>query len=411
MAGGSVSLLTDSVLRTSPGAITLDAWNKLKTVNDFSLFHGMWTYDVPNRLWEEKSIAAGAYTPLTSTGTLATSVNSHLQVSSGAVANQGAALFSKRNPRYQPNRGHLYSTALWLPDATLDGRRKFGVFNSENGVYFELEGDGADWELYAVRYSNSVVQSRTPLKSFLPSGFDIEKGHVYDIQYQWRGLGNYKFYVDLTQVHIDDVLGSLSDLSMRMPALPCGFECVTDTTTPLLMNVGCVDITSEGGIPEGRQFTTISTGDALLDANSTGIAMLAIKIPRTANGFENTRDLVIEKITSWTRDEAATKLWLARDTTATNLDAATWLAVPDSFTEYLVGGVGSALNTAFQLDKANMSLQLVEWIDIEEKNIVEIPEPDIAPLYGTPGDIFVVEIQSFGGTDSNATTLYFTEEI
>ena len=125
----------------------------------------------------------------------------------------------------------------------------------------------------------------------------------------------------------------------------------------------------------------------------------------------NTRDLVASKISAWTRDEAAVQVWFARDTVATNLDALTWDSLPDSTAQSLVGGDTSALDTAFQSDKASMQLVLNEWDDLEQKNIVVNPSEDSAPFFVTAGDILVVAVKSIGGTDQNATTVYLSEEI
>lgn len=399
--------------------LSYDAWGRPKVTHDYSLFHGVWTYSVPNRIWEEFGISSTTYTALTSTGTLATSTGNMLVVSSGTTADEGCYLRSKRSPRYQPNRGHLYSTAVILPTAEADGRRKFGLFcngaGNANGIYFELEGDGANWKLYAVRLSNGVVKIRADITSLVPAGYDPEKGHVYDIQYQWRGVGNYKFFIDLQEVYADNILGTLTELSLRMPALPAAYECHTDTTTDIVIKAGCVDITSEGGKESGRQFASISTGETLLDANVAGSAMVAIRIPRTltydSETHQNTRDLVASKLTSWTRDESAVQVYFARDIAVTNLDGLTWLNMPDSTAQYLIGGKDSNLDDAFQLDRVSMQLVLNEWDDLEQKNIVINPDANAAPFYITSGDIMVIAVKSIAGTDDNATTVYLSEEI
>ena len=83
------------------------------------------------------------------------------------------------------------------------------------------------------------------------------------------------------------------------------------------MNFGCVDVTSEGGAMDSRQFASISTGDSFVTTSTNGAATLAIKLPRTitynGNVVVNTRDVIANKLTSWTRDEASVQVWLARD--------------------------------------------------------------------------------------------------
>lgn len=394
--------------------LIIDAWGRQKTITDYSLFHGICTFDVPNQVWEEQTVATnGDWTPLSVTGTNVSSVGGALECRSGTTLNAGGAVRSKRNPRYQPNRGHLYSTAVICPSPNADGIRRWGVFDGDNGVYFELEGDGASHVLYAVRKSNGTVKTRQAVS--LPTGFDVSKGHVYDIQYQWRGLGNYKWFADLQEVYADEILGTLTELSVQNPALPASYESITHTTTEIKIQAGCVDITSEGGLSEGRQFATVSTGTTFYSAANTGSAIIALRLPRTvtynAATVNNTRDIVLSKLTSWCRDEAATRVWFGRDTTATNLAALTWTDLNGGNVEYLLGGAGSALDTAFQADKASMQLVLTEWVDIEDKNIIINPSEDAAPFYGTPGDIIVIEIQSIAGTDDCVATLYLSEEV
>lgn len=399
-----------------------DAWGRDKVITDYSIFHALFTYDVPDRVWEESSIDSNLdYTHLAQTGTKATSSGGALKIASGTTANAGAALTSKRHPRYQPNRGHLYSTAGWMPTPEADGNRKWGLLcgclsdTNRSGAYFELEGDGTDYSLYAVLRSQGTIKQRTDITGMLPDGFDISKGALYDIQFQWRGVGDYHFFVNQKHIYTIERLQRYSEITLWNPAASIGFECTTHTTTEIEMRFGCVDVTSEGGTRDSRQFASISTGDTLLDATDAGTAMLAIRVPRTVSydggTYINTRDLVASKLTSWTRDEAAAQVYFGRDTTATNLDGATWTNLIDSTAQYLIGGDGSALDTAFQADKASMQLVLSEWDDLEKKNVVINPDNDAAPFYITSGDIMVVVVKSVAGTDQNATTLYLSEEL
>ena len=402
--------------------LTLDAWGRQKVIHDYSVFHGLFTYDVPDRLWEENAMdAALAYTPLAQTGILATSQGGALQITSGTVADNGCSLMSKRHPRYQPNRGHLYSTAGWFPNPELDGFRKWGLFCGylsdarRSGVYFELEGDGSTWALYAVVKSYGVIQVKQDITALIPGGFDISKNNLYDIQYQWRGAGDYFFYLNQQLVYRTGFLNTQQELTIWNPALGVGYECFTYTTTPLYMNFGCVDVTSEGGAMDSRQFASISTGDSFVTTSTNGAATLAIKLPRTitynGNVVVNTRDVIANKLTSWTRDEASVQVWLARDTVATNLDALTWINFGDSTTQYLVGGVSTALDTAFQSDKANMQLVLNEWEDTELKNTIINPSIMDAPFILTAGDILVVVVTPINANKDNATTMYLAEEV
>ena len=410
--------------------LTTDAWGRPKSIKDHSLFHALFTYDVPDRIWEEAAMDdLSIYTPLAITGTKAKSVNGMLELSSGTTQNNGASLIGKRHPRYQPNRGHLYSSSMFLPNPESDGTRKFGLScgclsdTRRSGVYFELEGDGTDWKLYAVLKSYGVIKERTDITKNIPGSIDISKGNLFDIQYQWRGVGDYFFFLGQELVHVMNRVSKNDDLSLWNPALASGFEIFTRTTTEMIMRCGCVDITSEGGAGDSRQFASISTGEDLLTVTTTGTAVLALKIPRTLiyNSVEavNTRDLIASRLVSWTKDEAAVQVYVARDTNLTALEARAdnadesigWKSLPDSTAYYMIGGTTSNLDSDFQADKSNMQLLLNEWEELEKKNNVINPDQENAPFYLTAGDYLVVVVKPIGANKLSASTLYLSEEI
>ena len=176
----------------------------------------MFTTNVPIATWKE------TYNGIEQAPTVATSVNGKLSMKSGANLNDVNVLDTYRNPRYEPNRGHLYSTAMFLPNKTALGVRDFGIFTELAGVFFRLKSDG---NLYAV--VRTTVDSVTTDDEQLidTTGIDIEKGNVYDCQFQWRGVGNYKFFINLQKVYEFEYLGTLTELSMFNPALPIAFRC------------------------------------------------------------------------------------------------------------------------------------------------------------------------------------------
>jgi hypothetical protein len=402
--------------------LSADAWGRQKVYQDKSLFEAKWTYDVTNRIWEESSVTGGVRTPIPLTGTYVSSFENSLRVLSGTVAGTGNAVCSKRAPAYQANRGHLYSTAGWMPNANGDANRRWGLFINGNGVYFELEGTGSSWELYAVRKNNGAPV-RQPLKALILAkiqDFNPEHNNTYDIQFQWRSAGNYFWYVNQQLIYEEENLGQLTTLSMRMPALPVNYECITNDGVEYEMRLGCVDVTSEGGIQPQRLSFALSAGGipgSFLNVTTStyGSATIAMRIPRTVSygggTVENTRALVGNRVSSWTRDESVIALWIARDIVATNLDALTWSTVPDSINEYLIGGSGSALDVAFQLDAPNMFKVAEEAEDIEIKDKIENPDAEASPYYFMPGDILVVSCKPVGPNKENMTTIYLSEEI
>ena len=255
-----------------------DAWGRPKTYTDLSLLHATWTYDLVRANWKVDEGAGWILDNATPTNV--TSTNGRLVVNAGAILNDASMMQSRRSPKYQPNRGHLYSTALCLPNPTDAGERDFGLFNAEEGVFFRLKTDG---NLYACIKRNSVVIKEELIT--LPATIDLAMGNLFDIQYQWRGVGNYKFMVGdpatgkLINSHTITFLNTLTEeLSIRNPALPVCYKS-TNLGNNVKISVGCCDITSEGGGRQNRLYGSVSTpqiGYALPSAGNE--AVLAIKM-------------------------------------------------------------------------------------------------------------------------------------
>ena len=107
------------------GGLTVDAWGVQKMSLPFSLFHGMWTFDIPASMWFMYENGTQVYT---STNILSTGGCAHLTAD---VTNTAVIMESRECPRYQPNRGHLISMALLCPNKTNDGVRDFGGFTMD----------------------------------------------------------------------------------------------------------------------------------------------------------------------------------------------------------------------------------------------------------------------------------------
>lgn len=388
------------------GDITLDAWGRQKVITDSSLFHGVFTYDIPNRMWIEGFNGTEQATKVN-----ATSENGMLKL----VSNGGnVGLRGKRHARYQPNRGHLYSTSIILPSPTADGIRDFGLTDDKNGAFFRLKSTG----LYGVVRTtfNGVT---TDDERLINTNIDLSKGNIYDIQMQWRGVGNIKFFINLELVYTFDYLGTLTELSISNPALPIGFYC-QNVTEDVTMYCGCVDVTSEGGATENRQYNSVTTGMDVTTQEVTttvgGTAILAMVIPFNIAGVPYTRDAIMNRITTFTKDEATTGVYAFRYSTGASslaLYDALMLgsSAPDSYVKYLVGGTGSTLDTVFQSAIAEGQLLVTRREEIDRPCILDNPDKGSAEFLLTGGDIIVVAVRADGTAKDCGASIEFSEEI
>jgi stage V sporulation protein SpoVS len=282
------------------GDLTADAWGVQKMSLPYSLFHGMWTFDIPASMWfmYENGVQVYTSTNIVSTGGAA--------VLTTSAAKSELILEGRVAPRYQPNRGHLYSTALWCPNKTNDGVREWGLETTENCVCFKLKADG---KLYAELRSGGASTYEAEIDTSGIAGFDVQKGNVYDIQYQWRGVGNYKFFINLQLVHTIANLGTLTALSVENPALPISYRA-TRTTQDVSIHIGCADITSENGSDNGVQ---PSVAYANISRNGTDVPVISIYNPLQIDGKTNTRTIYPNRVTFSCDKKAVFKVWRHRD--------------------------------------------------------------------------------------------------
>lgn len=364
-----------------------DAWGTRKTTIDKSVFHGMFTYDVPAKMWfvRENNVEVP-----NSTATGGVSEGGMLKVISQG---NNTAVASRRHPRYQPNRGHLYSSSIILPDPDADGIREWGSYTVENGVFFRLESG----TLYAVRRSMSVDYAE---EIELAPGADISKGCLYDIQMQWRGVGDVMFFVSTnagTKIHHMKLLGILDAVSIANPALPTRFEC-EKKTEDVTLYCGCVDITSEGGELDREQYGSVIAED--IATVGTGSGIIAIRSPAQINGSANTRDIRLARVGAYCDKKATFAMYMFRDPTA--ITTTGWTAV----------GGGSYTEKADSItayDTSKMQLILKYPVAAATFSSITNPADQTIDFFIVHGDYLFIE--GFASTGTSTASIEWGEEI
>lgn len=399
--------------------MSLDAWGTQRIARDYSLFHGIWTYDIPEKVWLEFS--DGSEIAISQ----ASSVSGGLQLESST---DDRRLSSKRHPRYQPNRGLKYSTACILNAATAGTGTLYAVIRKRNNS------------------TGTTVDDRQEVT--LPDGIDLSKGNVFDFQAQLRGVGNISFFINLEKIYTFEYLGTLTGLSISNYALPVSFECTDqgiirfgmfndydgiffeyefDSVQETQLNVGCVDVTSEGGQIERKEFTPIASGidSSIYATNNSGIGtvILAIRIPETlsynTDTIPITRDSVFNRYIGVARgDEAIHKIYTMRNTTAFNsVFTSDGENKVGSLLEYIIGGTNSggtenvaALQTAFEAQISNMELLTARRSEIDTEIIITNVD-DNSPLTLTAGDYIFAVVTPDAGTDPVWSNFEFGDKI
>ena len=166
---------------------------------------------------------------------------------------------------------------------------------------------------------------------------DLSKGNVFDIQYQWRGVGNYVFFINLQEVANSAYLGTLTRLSMFNPALPVAFESINKGDADKMI-FGCVDVTTEGGSGNGSTYGSLAPPTSTADLSLTGLdcpVLVAHNKSTLADGRINTRDITALLLTAWSDVKGVLKVYYTRDTTAITLNDQSWTDYGDGHLEYI----------------------------------------------------------------------------
>jgi hypothetical protein len=391
--------------------LSTDAWYRAKAVHDNSILHGMFTFNVPVTKWKE-SIDSVEQTSFT----YATSVNGKLNLTSNGILNSKVKLDTFRNPRYEPNSGHLFATSIFMPSPNAAGQRTFGVFTEDAGIGFRLRGDGATSQLYSVRRT-TVDGVTADTESPINTTIDLSKGCTYDTQFQWMGVGDTFFFINQELVHVESLLGTLDELSMFNPAAPIVFECINQGDD-VVLQCGCVDVSSEGGEDKGKTYGSISinNGSGSVSVSNFNTPVLVVRNKKEVSGLINTRDSLALLATGYADQRSVLRVWATRDETAITLNSQAWTDFGDGHIEriiYNLNADGTPLEgTPITFDTSKADLVFGCRLDQDQSYATSALFEGRTDIYKTPGDIFIFTIhRETGGTTSVGVTYEFAEAI
>ena len=408
---------TIATQKQAVGDLFLDAWGVPKVSMANSLFHGMFTFSVPDEFWFEQ--LNGVELPFIVNST---SVNGELNIASNGVLNDSVCLRTYRSPRYQPNRGHLYSASLFFDNPTLAGQRTCGIFTPESGVGIRLRGDGVDWFMYlVVRTTITGVTSDTEhLITNFPDGFDPSKGNIYDLQLQWRGVGNFKMFIGDAStgasklVHTVNNLNVVNNLTVFNPALPIAYECINQGSDVVIRS-GCVDVSSEGGSEDKGYYGSIGidndSGQVAISGFNVPILVVRNKLIVPANALINTRDMIALLATAYSDQRSVMRVWATRDETAITLNDQVWIDSIDETIEYLQYD-NPNVGTPMTFDTAKAKLVFTARVDMDQSYSSSALFEGRTDIFQTPGDIFIFTVHRETGQACNVGVPYeYAEEV
>ena len=169
--------------------------NRLKVAPYQTVFFNTFQYGKEADVWDERLVGVGA----TATHN-ASSSNVVMEV--GSAAGSSVVRQTKNVMRYIPGRSGTLTFAIRLDTPHVGIRRRFGLFDENNGAYFE--DDGGTYS-YVIRSNTTGIVTETRVtrdnwngEKFDGNGYtgitaDATKQQMISINYEWYGAGIVEF--------------------------------------------------------------------------------------------------------------------------------------------------------------------------------------------------------------------------
>jgi len=279
---------------------SLDAFGRYRVSSLDSIFNSKQLADALPLLWDDQQTAgagtASTYNANQSSVTLAVSA-----VTAGTRVRQ-----TYRSFNYQPGKSQLIFMTGVLGAGAAGIRRRLGLFNANNGIFFQLSGITISVVVRSftsgVAVDTVVDQSAWNLdkldgsgpSSGNPSGItlDTAKIQLFVIDFSWLGTSQVRlgFFLNGTLVycHAFEFSNTLSLVYMTVPNLPLRYEINNDGTGPAAGLVAiCCSVASEGGAASSGTVLATSRGDTpLVTINNSALYPLIAMRLKSTNLFD-----------------------------------------------------------------------------------------------------------------------------
>jgi hypothetical protein len=276
-------------------ADVVDAFNRLKVANPFTLFDSQNRYK-PNDKWDVFGITGGTYSY--------SIIESAVNLIVGTTLGSKISRETKRIFPYQPGKSLLVLNTFALNQPKEGLRQRIGYFGLTggatsgipyNGVYLQQSGLTLSMVMSSASLNATITVNQADWNGDKFDGtgssgrnLDVTKGNILWMDFEWLGVGDVRtgFYVDGKPViahtfHNDNIN---TTTYMTTACLPIRYELenLTGQTGSSQLKQICSSVISDGGY-QGRsqkQFVSVGTktSDAVTIGNGTLTPVLSIRL-------------------------------------------------------------------------------------------------------------------------------------
>jgi len=253
--------------------------NRLKVAPYQTVFFNTFQYGKESDVWDESVVGVGATATYN-----ANSSNVVMQV--GSASGSKVIRQTKNVMRYIPGRSATLAFAIRLDTPQVGIRRRFGLFDENNGAYFE--DDGGTYS-YVIRSNTTGIVTETRVtrdnwngEKFDGNGYtgvtaDATKQQMISINYEWYGAGLVEFAWlmknETIASHTFENSNTLDNVWCSTPFLPIRVEIenVTGVAGTHYLYQGSNSLIQEGEPEKLGILESVAnpiTGTTLADANT-----------------------------------------------------------------------------------------------------------------------------------------------
>lgn len=386
-----------------------DAFGRLRVSNPYTLFDSQSRYAKDNQFSE--STANGASITYNSD-------ESTVLLSADTTSGSKAVRQSLRCMPYQPGKGLLVLATFVMATAQNNLRQRVGYFNTDNGVFFQLNGATKSFVL-RTSTSGTPSDARTvdqanwngdKLDGTGASGLtlDVTKAQILWMDFEWLGVGSVRcgFIIDGQYIicHTFNNANDINKVYMTTAILPVRYEieATSALSSGATLRQICSTVISEGGYGQVSAPLTARRTTARGSISTTFLPLVAIRLKTGRTGAIVLPDTVNVMPTSAGDYEVV----LVRLDDASSLTSASWNTSTFENVEFDVAATAVTVTDSqivdhFYITATNQSA------GVQNQDLQYNFDTQIGTTLAGVSQVYVVAVRVLSGTGSAIGALTF----
>ncbi len=281
ISGTTGALAVDQVTTpwiVAPPDYAQTAFGEARVAAPYTLLDLVNKYGIDSRALDTQVVGGGAVAAVTNESAV------RLSVTTGAT--DVARVRTNTYWRYQAGRGQRVLQTLYLSanaGASANQTVRWGYFDASDGLFWQRVGGVTS---FCRRTSTSGVATDVCSPVTLP-GVDLTKGSIYEIGFQWLGVGTVTAWWNGVEVVSLAHANTLGAPYMKTADLPLSWEIVNvGAADAASLTMICANVTAQGGQPP-PEFGFTAERTTARSVGVTALPLLSIRLAATFNGVDN----------------------------------------------------------------------------------------------------------------------------